>query len=186
MDKWWNIPATADAEYDEYDYFYTELPHDYVGWEFDKYKRICDTCGKESHLLQRSEHYFYTLDGYDSCDYSTCWKCMIEDKIWSVKHKIKKRIKIIKTTFELYNMQSKRNIKRCYELALKLHRQHYKINVEKKKRMIKIKQAIEKPVEDDNHWSYPVSELDYLLEEKEDGATFLLYDGRLYETDKNV
>ena len=49
--------------------------------------------------------------------------------------------------------------------------------------MIKIKQAIEKPVEDDNHWSYPVSELDYLLEEKEDGVTFLLYDSRLYEAD---
>ena len=52
--------------------------------------------------------------------------------------------------------------------------------------MIKIKQAIEKSVEDDNHWSYPVSELDYLLEEKEDGATFLLYDSRLYESDEDI
>lgn len=51
--------------------------------------------------------------------------------------------------------------------------------------MIKIKQATEKPIEDENHWSYPVSELDYLLEEKEDGTTFLLYDGRLYESDEN-
>ena len=52
--------------------------------------------------------------------------------------------------------------------------------------MIKIKQATEQPIEDDNHWSYPFSELDYLMEEKEDGATFLLYDGRLYETDEDV
>lgn len=52
--------------------------------------------------------------------------------------------------------------------------------------MIKIKQAIEKPIEDENHWSYPVSELDYLMEEKEDGATFLLYDGRLYEGDEET
>ena len=52
--------------------------------------------------------------------------------------------------------------------------------------MIKIKQATEKPIEDDNHWSYLVSELDYLMEEKEDGATFLLYDGRLYETDGDI
>ena len=52
--------------------------------------------------------------------------------------------------------------------------------------MIKIKLATEKPVEDDNHWSYPFNELDYLMEEKEDGAVFLLYDGRLYETDENT
>ena len=52
--------------------------------------------------------------------------------------------------------------------------------------MIKIKQTTEKPVEDDSHWSYPVSELDYLLEEKEDGATFLLYDSRLYESDEDI
>ena len=49
--------------------------------------------------------------------------------------------------------------------------------------MIKIKLATKQPIEDDNHWSYPFSELDYLLEKEED-ATFLLYDGRLYETDK--
>ena len=49
--------------------------------------------------------------------------------------------------------------------------------------MIKIKQAKEQPIEDDNHWSYPFRELDYLLE-KEDCTTFLLYDGRLYEADE--
>ena len=52
--------------------------------------------------------------------------------------------------------------------------------------MIKIKQTTEKPIEDDNHWSYPFSELDYLMEEKEDGAVFLMYDGRLYESDENT
>ena len=52
--------------------------------------------------------------------------------------------------------------------------------------MIKIKQATKKPIEDDNHWSYPVNELDYLMKEKEDGAMFLLYDGRLYETDEDM
>lgn len=50
--------------------------------------------------------------------------------------------------------------------------------------MIKIKLATEKPIEDDNHWSYPFSELDYLTEKEEDGVSFLLYDGRLYETDE--
>ena len=28
MKNWWRIPATQDAEYDEYDYYYTELPMD--------------------------------------------------------------------------------------------------------------------------------------------------------------
>lgn len=50
--------------------------------------------------------------------------------------------------------------------------------------MIKIKLAKKQPTEDENHWSYPLSELDYLLEKEEDGATFLLYDGRLYETEE--
>jgi hypothetical protein len=50
--------------------------------------------------------------------------------------------------------------------------------------MIKIKQTTERPTEDDNHWSYPFSELDYLLEKEEGDAAFLLYDGRLYETDE--
>ena len=50
--------------------------------------------------------------------------------------------------------------------------------------MIKIKLAKKQPIEDENHWSYPVSELDYLLEKEEDGATFSLYDGRLYEIDE--
>lgn len=50
--------------------------------------------------------------------------------------------------------------------------------------VIKIKLAKKKPIEDDNHWSYPFSELDYLLEKEDDDATYLLYDGRLYEEDE--
>lgn len=50
--------------------------------------------------------------------------------------------------------------------------------------MIKIKLAKDQPIEDDNHWSYPISELDYLLEKEDDDKTYLLYDGRLYETDE--
>lgn len=49
--------------------------------------------------------------------------------------------------------------------------------------MIKIKLAKEQPIEDENHWSYPFSELDYLLEKEEDDKTYLLYNGRLYEAD---
>lgn len=51
--------------------------------------------------------------------------------------------------------------------------------------MIKIKQATKQPIVDDNHWDYPISELDYLLE-KEDGTIYLLYDGRLYEADEET
>jgi hypothetical protein len=50
--------------------------------------------------------------------------------------------------------------------------------------LIKIKLATKQPIEDDNHWSYPFSELDYLLEKEDGDATFLLYDRRLYETDE--
>lgn len=47
--------------------------------------------------------------------------------------------------------------------------------------MIKIELATEQPMEDDLHWSYPISELDYLFETVEDEQTYLLYNGRLYE-----
>ena len=180
MNDWWKDPRLDDEG--TYDYLIEELPKDYGEWI--RHSK-CDCCGKERLFAFRYVHHFYCWDGWDSMDSTECWKCMIKDKIWSIRHKVKKRIEVIKTTFELYNTQSKskRDIKKCYNLALRLHRQQYKINIERKKPMIKIKQAIEKPVEDDNHWSYPVSELDYLLEEKEDGVTFLLYDSRLYEAD---
>lgn len=54
--------------------------------------------------------------------------------------------------------------------------------------MIKIKLATEQPIEDDNRWSFPFSELDYLIEtldpSEEEDVTYLLYEGRLYETDR--
>ena len=52
--------------------------------------------------------------------------------------------------------------------------------------MIKVKLAKEQPIEDDNHWSYPFSELDYLLEKEESDTTYLLYNGRLYEADEEI
>lgn len=50
---------------------------------------------------------------------------------------------------------------------------------------ITIKHATEKPSE--NTWSYPVTELDYILNQieegdRENGETFYFYDGRLYES----
>lgn len=49
--------------------------------------------------------------------------------------------------------------------------------------MIKISKAKTKPTENEEIWSYPVAELDYLLETAEDGAEYLLWDGRLYESE---
>ncbi len=51
--------------------------------------------------------------------------------------------------------------------------------------MVKIKLAKDQPIEDENHWSYPISELDYLLEKEDGDKTYLLYNVRLYETDED-
>ena len=51
--------------------------------------------------------------------------------------------------------------------------------------MITIIQAIVEPIEDENTWSYPVSELEYLVEkaaEDNQRRKYLLWKGRLYET----
>ena len=119
MNQWWKDPRLDDEG--TYDYLIEELPKDYGEWI--RHSK-CDCCGKERLFAFRYVHHFYCWDGWDSMDSTECWKCMLKDKIWSVKHKYKKRIEIIKTTFELYNTQSKskRDIKRCYNLALKLHR----------------------------------------------------------------
>ena len=52
---------------------------------------------------------------------------------------------------------------------------------------IKIKEVEQKP--NDNHWSYPIEEIPYIMEQikdgdREDGYKFHLYDGRLYETEE--
>lgn len=117
MNDWWKDPRLDDEG--TYDYLVEELPKDYGEWI--RHSK-CDACGKERTFVFRFVQHFYCWDGYDSMDYNECWKCTIERKIWSVKHKLKKRIEIIKTTFELREMQPKWNMKKCYDLALKLHR----------------------------------------------------------------
>jgi hypothetical protein len=50
--------------------------------------------------------------------------------------------------------------------------------------MIKIIRATEQPIESHDYWSYPIEELDYVLENADEDTicdTFLLFEGRLYE-----
>lgn len=47
--------------------------------------------------------------------------------------------------------------------------------------MIKIKLATEQPIEGYDYWSYPVEELNHILENAEDGDVYLYFQGRLYE-----
>ena len=114
MNDWWKNPVLQgpDNEYGEYDYLIEEIPHDYVKWERSKYKSKCDSCGKERKLLLRSAHYFHTLDGYDYMSYDECWICRCKTKIGSIKNRIKKEIKTMKTAWEL---SRKGNFKYLYK-----------------------------------------------------------------------
>lgn len=47
--------------------------------------------------------------------------------------------------------------------------------------MIKIIRATEQPIESHEYWSYPIEEIDYVLENADEDDTFLLFEGRLYE-----
>lgn len=50
--------------------------------------------------------------------------------------------------------------------------------------MIKIIRATERPIESHTYWSYPLEELDHVLEMADEGSicdTYLLFEGRLYE-----
>lgn len=103
MTNWWKNPVLQGPEndYGDYDYLIEELPSDSVQWELGKYASRCNSCGKERRLLLRSKSYFYTLDGYDYMDYDECWVCHLKGKLWSIKNKIKKKIKIVISALEL-------------------------------------------------------------------------------------
>ena len=128
MDKWWKAPVLQgdDNMYGDYDYLIEELPDDYVKWEYSRYTCKCDSCGKERHLLLRSAHHFYTLDGYDCMDYNECWWCRLKCKIWSIKHRIIKRIKneidIIKDAWTLTRKSSACSFKYYYGILKKIRK----------------------------------------------------------------
>ena len=126
MNDWWKNPVLQGPEndYGDYDYLIEEIPQDYAKWELSRYKSRCDSCGKERHLVFRSTSYFHTLDGYDYMSYTDCWVCRLENKVWSIKHRLKKRIKAFKTALELYKISRKHtwSWKKCYDMALKFER----------------------------------------------------------------
>ena len=120
MNDWYRNPVLQGPEndYGQYDYLIEELPHDYAKWEHDRYKSRCDSCGKERHLLLKSAHYFYTLDGYDYMNYDECWVCRLKSKMYTIKYKIKKKIEIVQDAWELSRKSSAGNF-RYYYKALK-------------------------------------------------------------------
>ena len=124
MNDWWKNPVLQgpDNEYGEYDYLIEELPSNCTHWELTRYKNKCDSCGNERHLFLRSINYFYTLDGYDCMDYNECWVCRLKDKVWSVKHKIKKEIKIVKDAWELSRMSATGNFRYYYKFVKEMNR----------------------------------------------------------------
>lgn len=123
MKNWWKNPILQgeDNDYGQYDYLIEELPHDEerLEWSYGK----CDSCGKHHRLNFYSSHYFYTYDGWDSFDYTDCWKCRFENAIWRIKNKIKKEIEAHKLAFSLLNRKHSinRNIE-YYKLGLKVGR----------------------------------------------------------------
>lgn len=118
MDDWWKDPRLDDEG--TYDYLIEPLPRDYAKWEFSRYKWKCDNCGKESHLRFVTGHYFYCWDGYDCADWDECWRCRFDGNIYSFKNSIKKRIRILKTTIELFQLSPKCDLKKAYKLAKQL------------------------------------------------------------------
>ena len=120
MNDWWKAPVLQGPEndYGQYDYLIEEIPDDYIKWEHSRYACKCDSCGKERHLLLRSAHHFYTLDGYDYMDYNECWVCHLKGKVWSIKHKIKKKIEkeidIAKCAWMCSQKDHKRSFKYYY------------------------------------------------------------------------
>ena len=125
---WWKSPVLQGPEndYGDYDYMIEELPEDYAKWELSKYRWKCDDCGKERHLLFRTAHHFHTMDGWDSLDYSTCWKCCVKNRIfnfkWGIKYGINKRIHAFNSAVRLRKNNKDRSFKYWYDLMMSIER----------------------------------------------------------------
>ena len=88
MNEYWKDPRLDDEG--TYDYLVEELPSDTAKWQW--YYQKCGSCGKYHRLNFESTHYFYCWDGWDSIDYTECYKCRFKSKVYSIKSKIKKKV----------------------------------------------------------------------------------------------
>ena len=124
MNNWWKSPVLQGPEndYGDYDYLIEEIPQDYAKWVLSRYKWRCDDCGKERHLIFRSVHWFRTWDGGDSMEYTECWKCRLKTKIYSIKWRFQKQIKIVRAAIELRRMDSSISFSKCYGFAKEIER----------------------------------------------------------------
>ena len=90
--EYWKDPRLDDEG--TYDYLVEDLPGDTAKWEW--YYTKCNSCGKYHKLNFVQNHYFYCWDGWDGMDYTECWKCVLKNKLHSLKRKtigkLKKRI----------------------------------------------------------------------------------------------
>lgn len=120
MNKWWQDPRLDDEG--TYDYLVEELPQDNSTWS--RYPCKCDDCGKERRLHRTDYHYFYCWDGWDSMDYTTCWKCHLKGVVKSRISKIKKNILSFGKKFNISaylifrKFCKKNNIKKEYQSDL--------------------------------------------------------------------
>lgn len=88
MNKWWQDPRLDDEG--TYDYLVEELPQNKSEWS--RYLTKCDDCGKERRLHITHYSYFYCWDGWDSMEYTMCWRCYAKSVVKSSIFKIKKNI----------------------------------------------------------------------------------------------
>ena len=88
MNEWWKDLRLDDEG--TYDYLIEELPSDNSRWSW--YHTKCDDCGKYHKLNVINSHYFYCWDGWDSMNYTTCWKCRTVSIVKSSTRKVKKFI----------------------------------------------------------------------------------------------
>ena len=125
MDNWWKSPVLQGPEndYGQYDYMIEELPQDKAGWEFATYERRCDCCGKyKMGFFYCSEHYFHTLDGWDSLSFDECWICIVKDIIHSRKRKINRTLRATKFALKCMIEDKRYDVKYfklLYKIALK-------------------------------------------------------------------
>ena len=116
--EYWKDPRLGtDDDEGAYDFYACDKPdnNQYMCWSNCK----CDDCRKEPRFNRYGKAwnaYWYCYDGWDGDSGFVCWKCLLNSKIYSIKRKIKDKIKQRKEYKEWIKMFKSKDVPITKEL----------------------------------------------------------------------
>ena len=116
--EYWKDPRLGtDDDEGMYDFYACDKPDNkqYKCWSTCK----CDDCGKEPRFKRYGQMwhaYWYCYDGWDGDSGFVCWKCLLKNKMYVIKSKLRKKREKRKEYRKMVKMFKEKNIPITKEL----------------------------------------------------------------------